>query len=187
MRVFAALPLPTAQVSGLEELSTELCRRYRRLKPVSRQGFHITLLFWADLPGEQVRLLEDLLAEPHICSRSPMGAVWGKLGQFPPRGTPRVIFRHIEQGSTEIAAFQSLLTEGVRGLGAGFPLDRRQFRPHVTLARNRGEIMAPADWQDLAAPGEAFEIDRCVLYRSELMPQGPLYTPLKTIMFDGSA
>jgi 2'-5' RNA ligase len=187
MRVFAALPLPPAQVSRLEELSTELCRRYRRLKPVRREGFHITLLFWADLPGERVRLLEMLLDEPQLSRRTPIAAVLGKLGQFPPRGNPRVIFRHIEQGSGEITAFQGVLTEGVRGLGAGFPLDSRSFSPHVTLARNRGELMEPAGWQNLAAPGEAFEIDRCVLYRSELMPRGPLYTPLKTIMFDGSA
>ena len=186
MRVFAALPLPPRVVSKLEELSEELKRRCHRLKPVRREAFHITLLFWAELQEQQVQRLVALLDEPYMSHRQPISVFLGRLGQFPPRGNPRVIFRSVEEGSREIIAFQRLLTEKVRHLDYDFPLDSRPFTPHVTLARNKGEILEPGGWVSVAAPGESFRIDRCVLYRSELRPQGPLYTPLKTIMFDGS-
>jgi 2'-5' RNA ligase len=184
MRVFAALPLPPDQVRRLVELSGELGRRYRRLKPANPEGFHITLLFWAELEEHQVRRLEALLDQPW--RRAPITASLGELGQFPPRGNPRVIYRRVEQGSREVIAFQGLLVDGVRHLGADFPLENRRFTPHVTVARNRGEIIEPGGWTSLAGPGEAFRIDRCVLYESELLPRGPVYTPLKTIIFDGS-
>lgn len=186
MRVFAALPLPPRVVSELEELSEELGRRWHRLKGVRREAFHITLLFWAELQEQQVQRLVALLDEPQMSRRQPMSVSLGRLGQFPSRGNPRVIFRSVEEGSREIIAFQRLLTEKVRHLAADFPLESRPFTPHVTVARNKGEILDPGGWVSPAAPGESFRIDRCVLYRSELQPQGPLYTPLKTIMFDGS-
>jgi 2'-5' RNA ligase len=184
VRVFAALPLPPPVVSRLAELSAELGRRYSRLKAVRPEAFHITLIFWAELGEPQVRRLSELMEEPGLARSEPMSVSLGGLGQFPPRGNPRVIYRSIETGSREIIAFRRLLTERVRLLGADFPLESRRFTPHVTLARNKGEILADGGWMPVA--DEKFTIDRCVLYRSELRPQGPLYTPLKTIMFDGS-
>ena len=62
--------------------------------------------------------------------------------------------------------------------GAGFPLPRRPFRPHVTLAR-RVAFPGPAPrGQDLLPRPLSVPCGRVSLLRSQLRPQGPLYTEL---------
>jgi 2'-5' RNA ligase len=59
-------------------------------------------------------------------------------------------------------------------LEAGFALDTRPFRPHVTLARRCVQPhprahCAPIRWR----------VDRLCLIGSELRPEGPLYSQLQ--------
>ena len=76
-----------------------------------------------------------------------------------------------------------VLTDELRALaarleGAGFPLPRRPFRPHVTLAR-RVAFPGPAPrGQDLLPRPLSVPCGRVSLLRSQLRPQGPLYTEL---------
>jgi 2'-5' RNA ligase len=62
-------------------------------------------------------------------------------------------------------------------VAAGFEPEARPFRSHLTLARFGDEERTPP----LPRPdlGEA-RLERVRLFRSELRPQGPLYTALGT-------
>jgi 2'-5' RNA ligase len=63
---------------------------------------------------------------------------------------------------------------------AGFPAEARAFRPHLTLGRVRDRAH-PA----VAAAGPLepapFRVAEVVLYRSELLPEGALHTPVERV------
>ena len=61
----------------------------------------------------------------------------------------------------------------------GFERENRPFRAHLTLARFRGGDFEAAG--ALKGDEESFgtqKMEEIVLYKSELRPQGPIYTPL---------
>jgi 2'-5' RNA ligase len=94
------------------------------------------------------------------------------LGLFPERGSPRVLWLGLElpQPMTELQAACE-----ASAVAAGFSRETRPFSPHLTLGR----------WRDRAARPElpAVELgpvalDTLVLFRSELRPDGAVYTEL---------
>lgn len=74
----------------------------------------------------------------------------------------------------------------------GFAEETKGYVPHITLARMKTregeEIVAktlPTIQNDplLTADCGAFLAQECLLIQSELRPEGPIYTPLKTFAF----
>lgn len=65
----------------------------------------------------------------------------------------------------------------------GFEKEKRKFRAHITLARsNRRTLettLVTAARQFEEREFGSFNVDRCYLYRSDLTPQGPVYTKLR--------
>ena len=69
--------------------------------------------------------------------------------------------------------------------GAGFPSSGRPFRPHLTLGRVRaiGPGVDLAKLQRVTSTYEAGpeRVERVVVYRSRLTPQGPIYTEIESL------
>jgi len=66
----------------------------------------------------------------------------------------------------------------------GFELEDRRFRPHVTVARSKRAGAHPVVRELTAlldAPIHMTCLRELVLWRSELSPQGPTYTPIRRI------
>jgi 2'-5' RNA ligase len=185
MRVFAALPLPDQAVEKLGKLAEQLKARYPELKVVRPQGMHITMVFFGELGQEQVLEVMRAMDSPELKMAS-IRAVMGGVGQFPPKGQPRVIYCPIQKGGPEIGYLYRVyyrLISGVQGLSLE---DERDFTPHVTLARNRRE-RSRASRISLSEVEELFRfeysliLDRLVLYQSILRPQGAEYKVMKTV------
>jgi 2'-5' RNA ligase len=196
MRVFAALPLPEQAVEKLGKLAEELKTRYPELKVVKPQGMHITMVFFGELNQEQVLGVMRAMDSPELKMAS-IQAVMGGVGQFPPKGQPRVIYCPIQKGGPEIGYLYRVyyrLVSGVQGLSLE---DERDFTPHVTLARNRVARTRVARTRvdrrrenriSLSEVEELFQfeysliLDRLVLYQSILRPQGAEYKVMKTVV-----
>jgi 2'-5' RNA ligase len=106
MRVFAALPLPPAALQRLEGAVAELRDRARTarsggLRAVRPEGMHITLIFFGELEGERLEQIRSALGNPSLPG-PPIAASIGGLGQFPPRGMPRVLYCPVRGGAKEI-------------------------------------------------------------------------------------
>jgi 2'-5' RNA ligase len=87
-----------------------------------------------------------------------------------------------------VAALSAVQADVAAALAAlGFPPEERAFTAHLTLARARAK--EPRGDTALAAcaaalAGRDFGVTRitaAVLYRSDLSPRGPAYTPLATL------
>ena len=181
MRVFSALPLPPAAIAGIESSFSSLRQLYPRLRWVGAQGLHVTLHFFGELPDASVAAVRRVLEDPAL-QRLPIPARLGKVGQFPARGSPRVIWVGLEKGQEEMEAYWRLFEEKIAPLG--FAPDERGFTPHVTIAR-AGSVALESGWgAGTVIPSEDFFVRECVLFQSVLGRGAAEYVPLKRIAFE---
>ena len=173
VRAFVALEID----AGARERLAELIGGLRPLLPgarwVAASNLHLTLRFLGpSRPDALARIALDLERAAAACP--PCTAPMLALGTFPERGRPRVLW--LDMALPEpILALQSACERAA--VAAGFEREPRPFRSHLTLARFRdGGRAGPLPRPEL---GEA-RLERVTLFRSELRPQGPLYTALGT-------
>jgi 2'-5' RNA ligase len=104
----------------------------------------------------------------------------GEPGSFGPRRAPRVLWIGLDGDVAALLALQSRLAAGLNE--AGFPLEDREFRPHVTLARRRPNAppTASAPWPPPSSelPHGVIPLDTLTLFQSRLSPRGATYHPL---------
>jgi 2'-5' RNA ligase len=186
MRIFAGLPIPGEMIEKVRQVCGYLKETYRGLNVVKAEGLHITMHFFGEMPKHAVDDLIQLMDDQSL-KRTKIGASFNGFGQFPPRGNPRVLFVHIEQGKEEIASYQENYAKLIRSHGFGNPEDKKpdkKFVPHITIARNKRERL-PRDFCG-SIPftlTDSYPIDRCILYQSILTSTGAEYEALKTIIF----
>ncbi len=185
IRTFIAIPVEAspALLALTAQLREELAGE--RIVWADRGNLHSTLRFLGDTPESLVGPLGDGL-ELLFRNFSPAVATLRGLGCFGSRNRPSVLFAGLENGELPermAAATEKLATE------LGFPGAENPFHAHLTLARIK-TLLHPRRFRDLVllygdTVLQPFLIDRVVLYASRLTPGGALYTPLKTVLFQG--
>jgi 2'-5' RNA ligase len=171
MRSFVALGLPAGLRGSLADLAGDLEAGH----PVPEENLHLTLAFLDDQPGNVLGDLHDLLG----AIRAPVVpvAVEG-LGCFGGRN-PRTLHAEVRE-TPELAGLQRKVAGAARD--CGIEIERRRFRPHVTLVRF-GPRLAPGEAARLdgflgihaGSRFEAVEVDAFGLYASTLTKAGPVY------------
>jgi len=190
LRVFVALPLPEAVVERLGRAGEELQRRARLLRVVRPAAMHITLIFFGELDQRALAVVLGALEDPSLAV-GPIAASLGGLGQFPPRGAPRVLYCPIRRGAEEIRDLHRrlravLLAAWAAADPAGPAWDEgRPLTPHLTVARGRGAAVVAEDLEDIYRFEQPITLERLVLLQSILRPAGAEYRPLKTVHLTG--
>jgi len=177
MRGFVALELPDAVRQQLAALG-------RRLQPLGdvrstpTSQLHVTLKFLGDVDDAQAGAIGRHLAAARWqrLQLRPAG-----LGQFPPRGAPRVLWAGLGGDTAPLAALARELETLATGLGVAG--EDRPFRAHVTLGRcrsPRGAAALQRALQELGAglDGPDFTATTVTLFRSEPGPAGAVHTPI---------
>lgn len=182
IRAFFALPVSvtleqqlTAQRYHLEE---QLFREPLRWVPA--QNYHITLAFLGDISGRDIPKLESIARDVAKHHQSSLLTV-NDIAWFPSVDKPRLLAALINDSSLLDKLQQDLLRQLRQ---QGFELERRKFRPHITLAR--------AGWGAQAQPfttreetneqGMVTDMDELVLFESQLLPDGSYYQPLLALL-----
>lgn len=125
LRLFTALWPGVATRAALATCRDAL-RWPSRSRPTATPKLHLTLHFIGALPAERLAALVAALPAPAGGFDLRFGELqlWrGGLVALMPRSIPDVL---VELHEAQAAALRSL----------GLPVDRRQFRPHVTLGRD---------------------------------------------------
>ncbi len=180
VRAFIALELHADVRAALGRLTADVRHRFAGLRWVRPDGVHLTLRFLGDTAPSQVeRLRESLGAAAARCPRAEVPV--GGLGLFPERGSPRVLWLGLE---LPVPMMELQAACEASAVAAGFPRETRTFSPHLTLGR----------WRDRAGRPElpAVELgpvalDTLVLFRSELRPDGAVYTELARFGLGGGS
>ena len=191
IRTFVAIELTVAARIALEAVQDHLRRDKagRAGRWVRKKGIHLTLKFLGDVPEEKLEAVYEAVRQ--ACEGCPPFAVTlAGLGCFPNACRPRVIWVGVQEEAGQLVALQSAIDHKLAGLG--FPLERRAFHPHLTLARirkkaERGEIKALGRSVAAYDPGELGKVwvDGVSVIKSVLGLQGAAYTQLSKSLLTG--
>jgi 2'-5' RNA ligase len=138
---------------------------------VGRHGQHVTLAFFGEVPESRVPALTAALGRS-------VGRPSGHLrlagaGTYPERGAPRVLWVGVDGDVAALAELAGAAAEAARSVGV--PVDRRPYRPHLTVGRWSASAAPPSGRPLVAAlgryTGPYFAAGSVVLMRSHHGPR----------------
>ena len=180
MRLFIAIPLPPDLAARAVEVLPTALPALRRVKA---ENLHVTLAFLGQTPDDRLDDVTQAAAE--AASRvSRFTLVFGRLGRFPERGRPRVVWLGIAEGLQSVLDLGEGVYAGLRSRGLRF--DDRPLAPHLTLARVTEDATAAeaktvgAALDDLPTSSFSFDVTGIAVVQSVLSPKGARYTALAT-------
>ncbi len=166
-------------------LRKELSDVDRGVRPVRPEQFHLTLRFLGDTDEGMVGHLERLMIGS-VEGIGPFSITFEGVGAFPNTRKPRVVWVGL-LGAEPLVDIARRLEKGVVELG--WAPERRGFRPHATVARikhvrRQGRLSSLLErWKE--SYFGTMEVRTIELKRSELTPQGAIYTTVLTVPLTG--
>ncbi len=183
LRVFVAIEIPARELARIGQLVDGLRRHRARIAWVPAANVHVTLAFLGNIEIDRVSSVTA--ATTVACDKIlPFElALWG-TGCFPSRSRPKVLWTGVRGDLDALSALQRGITTELAA--AGFRLDEKPFRPHLTIGRvkeNRSPELASTldDLERSTIEGVPFKVYSVTVVRSELLPSGARYTPLARI------
>ena len=178
IRAFIAIDIPVEISDALGRLSQQLDQFVpaQAVRWVQPADMHLTLNFLGDevtaVHMTQISQLLDQLAP----ETKPFTLRLDKLGCFPKPLAPRVIWAGLAGEIRAVHQFKTKLDAGLEPLG--WPPERRNFSPHLTLGRVKNTPAVAQAGLPFETPLESksFQATAVRLYQSELTRQGPQYT-----------
>ena len=175
VRCFIAIDLDRP----IRQLITEIQEKLASLDPfvkwVAPEHAHITLKFLGDIPLEQIPKIEESLKKAAQMHEKTFFTTT-RLNVFPHLKSPRIIFLDIEKND-QLSRLQQSLEQALIHLD--LKKDQKEFLAHITLARvrsddGRKQISESLEKITGLTPIRQ-ELKSIKLYKSTLMPQGPVY------------
>jgi 2'-5' RNA ligase len=148
------------------------------------EGLHLTLRFLGPTAPERLAGVEDVVRRTAETGR-PFRVALGGAGAFPTGRRPRVLWLDVVDGVDALASLTVDLDRGFHA--AGWPLETRPFRPHLTLARTDGARDAASTAAALIDLGAGLEVrwkaETITLFESRTGGGPPRYEPLLVAPF----
>ncbi len=163
MRCFIGAELP----DSIKDLATSISKDIDG-KRVERENIHITIKFLGEVNDADkiVNKLSFLNEYPSFNVK-----IHG-VGFFPSKDRPRVVWIGVISND-----FVDLMKNVDDALYPDFPKER-SYVPHITIARVRKPIDTKK-FDDIGFLGEV-KIEKVTLFRSRLLPTGPVYSKIHT-------
>ena len=183
IRAFIAIDFSTEIHERLDYVTGQLKSRLPDVpvRWVPAKKIHLTLKFLGDVSVSNLEMLNRIIRS-EAKKINPFEISVGELGAFPSIHRPRVIWVGIE-APPELNMLQRGIENETYRLG--YARERRPFSPHLTTGRvsrnaTAGHIHQIADVLGDSKIGflGATRIQAVHLYRSDLRPQGAVYTRL---------
>ena len=178
MRLFLCAELPDGLRRELTVWIADLESRMTGWRWLNAHSIHLTLRFLGEVEPDMERRSREGWKRA-ASSAEPFRLCLTELGCVPPRGNPRVLWVGVEEtrpGGVLVALARRV---ELAASEQGWKPERRPFRPHLTLARQRGRTRRPSASPE-ARPPEGAEgwVRRMTLMQSHLEPSGARYTAL---------
>lgn len=187
MRLFVALDIDEEIRKKIAQFVHDVSGLAPQARWVTSESLHVTLKFIGEKPEAMVDAIQSAL---QTISGEPFRVSFRGCGFFPTAKSARVFWVGIEADSglaTLAKAVESTLAK------LGIPEEKREFSPHLTLARVSGGSGAPA-WRKGDRPNRQFAALQSrlaatpefgtmtagafFLYRSQMSPKGSRYTKI---------
>ena len=175
MRTFVAIEVNNNNVlNSIQQIQSKL---NIRAKPVELHNMHFTVQFLGEVSEEMIRKISDALNSIEF---SIFSITFASIGAFPKPNSPRVIWVGVNDGVNELEKLAETIRSKLSDIG--FSPDKK-FRPHMTIFRVKNRIEGlPSKLEKFSSDffGKQ-EISEIKLKKSELTPNGPIYTDLLVV------
>jgi 2'-5' RNA ligase len=183
IRSFLAIELPKTILKKIEEVQGDLRSSHADVRWVSPEKIHLTLKFFGNIDESKTEPIVKSIEGP-IRTVSPFSIKVRGVGAFPHFKNPRVIWMGLVDGKEVLISLQKILETEFEKIG--FEQEERPFHPHLTLGRmksNRGrdELAERMEKYREEEFGD-FLVEKVILFKSDLRPSGPIYTPLRELI-----
>lgn len=182
IRTFLAIRPADEVLRNLKAAQEELGQAGIDARWVSADALHLTVQFLGDVREAEMPEIERGLREG-LAALPSFDLDCCGLGVFPNQKRPRLLWVGLHGDGL------SLLAEATETVLSplGFPPEERDFAPHVTIGRMRSARGVESLARIVKVSGDrnfgTSRIDHATLYRSQLRPEGAVYTPLVTFPF----
>jgi RNA 2',3'-cyclic 3'-phosphodiesterase len=185
MRLFIALDIP----AEIRERIAAFIEQQRKHAPDARwvkpESLHVTLKFLGEVEEGRLASIEGALRQ---IEGAPFTVTFKDAGFFPNARSPRVFWAGVES-SAVLPGLARRIDQKLRALG--FEAEKREFSPHLTLARAAGHPgsrgkhagrdlneLGKLSATELASEFGTMTAKEFFLYQSKLSPKGATYTKL---------
>ncbi|MDP7162701.1 MAG: RNA 2',3'-cyclic phosphodiesterase [Phycisphaerae bacterium] len=179
VRTFFAIDLDETARGRILSARRQLEAMEGTIKWTREDNLHVTMNFLGDVPDGRIAEICGL-AQQCAGRLKPFDFAARGLACIPSRGQLRMIWVCVDDPTGRMAELHDALN---RALGEiGMRTESRSFKGHVTLARIRSAANAEAIRRAVerftAIEFGIVQVDRLVVYSSELATGGPIYRPL---------
>ena len=185
-RLFIAVNLPPhlqALVLTKIKILKASVSNHKDIRWVTPESLHITLKFLGNTEYAYINDIKDSI-KTVAGANIRFSVMLNQVGMFASRGKPRVIWIGLKDQAKQLRKLHHELDETLAKLG--FKPENRDFKPHLTIGRvrdslsNHGqhEITNLVRVNKTIIENEQWDCDTIALMKSDLKPQGPVYTPL---------
>ena len=178
MRAFLAVDLDESLKDRVLEVQEKLKEADAIVKFVEKENLHFTCKFFGEIPEKKADKIIEVIEE-NIKKFKPFKIEIKGSGVFPHFGYIRVIWLGLENPEY----FEKMLKdfdEEFKKLGFK---KERSYTPHLTIGRVKGsknkEMLVSKIKEEESIEIGPMEISKISLKKSELTPEGPIYTNVK--------
>src|SRR4029077_3261232 len=141
VRCFLAVPMAEPALAATQRLQVQLRDRVPGVRWARPETLHLTVHFFGQIDEDHASMAIELVT-PIADRRAAFAVALDRLGAFPERGIPRVLWLG---PARDIAPLTSLALECRTVLAtAGFDVEDRRYHAHCTLGRPRNPWSADA-------------------------------------------
>lgn len=180
LRTFISVTVPNEIIPLRDMLKTTVKHQKKNLRWVITGQIHLTLKFLGFAPPDVIDELNSIIAK--VISRyTKIDLTVTGTGCFPVPTRPRVLWLGMTGQTDTLTSLVSDLNTALEPLG--FPAEEQKVVPHITLARIK---YPPKHTPDISAFLQTtydpilMTVSRVQFMRSELFPDGPVYSILGT-------
>jgi 2'-5' RNA ligase len=186
IRTFLAIDLPEEIKVQIENIQSRLKASVKGIRWTRPEGIHLTLKFFGNISENEIADISKVVEKNTVDIR-PLSLKVSTLGTFPNLKRPRVLWLGISGSVEKLSDLQKEIEKDLESIG--FQTENRAFRAHLTL----GRIKSPKNVKGLSEIIKKEEIydagsfcaGGLTLLKSDLTPQGAIYTKLAYFPFDG--
>jgi len=182
MRAFIALRLPENILSSINKIQEDLKQYRLPVRWVLSENIHLTLKFFGNISESEAESIGIAMCDCAGCCSPLMLSAKG-IGVFPSVARPRVIWAGLSGQISLLLSFQDTLEKRLEK--SGFKKEERPFKGHLTIGRlkdrvnNARLIEAIRKHKDFNT--DLFDAGEIILFKSDLLPEGPVYTELLNV------
>ena len=176
IRSFICIEIPQSIKARIVKLQDALRQTEAQISWTKPSNIHLTVKFLGGVEASRIERISKAL-ERAANGVSPFQVEIGGAGCFPSARSPRVLWVGVSNVPEQLRRLYANIEDELAR--EGFPRENRKFSPHLTIGRIRAPRNTAVVADSLIATGfepETFMATELILMRSDLNPNGSIYT-----------